>query len=423
MAQSIEHEALESAQTLVPAYHARWKFRAVPGWTILFSTVVGLFAFSWDVQWHTAVGRDRTLTPPHLFILGSIAVIGLTALATVFLETLWARRRPSITPDGADFTFAGIFSSSRGTYLIGYGALTSAIAFPLDQYWHTLYGIDVSIWAPFHIMLLSAFCVCCLGVADLLASAAHLAAQYGAKRAARVAYVGAIVAFATLMGMLSFLIAPSVDDLVSLGTLNISIYPLLFGLMGTFVLITAMHTVPGYGIATVVAVVYLLFALLNYLIIPSLMTILLGIEQQHLLPNAPTISVLVKEWQYTLLIAALFLDAVIWLARRHQWSARKIGRMTIIAALIGISLAVLCNPAFYSGNLFTNEIVTQSPTGSSPGEISSGPLPVKTSSDTMPPLSIGTILIIGGSFLLGLPGSYVGYLFGSSFGEPIRRSK
>jgi hypothetical protein len=34
-------------------------------------------------------------------------------------------------------------------------ALLSAIAFPLDNYWHQLYGLDVTIWSPFHVMIIS----------------------------------------------------------------------------------------------------------------------------------------------------------------------------------------------------------------------------------------------------------------------------
>ncbi len=36
--------------------------------------------------------------------------------------------------------------------MLGFGALTDLVAAPLDNYWHTLYGIDVTLWSPFHIM-------------------------------------------------------------------------------------------------------------------------------------------------------------------------------------------------------------------------------------------------------------------------------
>src|SRR5690348_1419401 len=140
MAQSINSRALESERASERAYPELWKVRLVLGGIILFAAVVELFSVSWDIQWHTAVGRDRTLTMPHLFILGGIVGVGLTALVAVLTETVWARRRPALAQGGT--TFAGFFSSSPGAYLAGYGALAAAIAFPLDQYWHTLYGVD-----------------------------------------------------------------------------------------------------------------------------------------------------------------------------------------------------------------------------------------------------------------------------------------
>ncbi len=143
MAQSIDSHALGVSRASERAYPELWKLRLVAGGIILFAAVVELFSVSWDIQWHTAVGRDRTLTMPHLFILGGIVVMGLTALAAVLTETVWTRRRPALAQGGT--VFAGFFSSSLGAYLAGYGALDAAIAFPLDQYWHTLYGAACSV--------------------------------------------------------------------------------------------------------------------------------------------------------------------------------------------------------------------------------------------------------------------------------------
>ncbi|HEY7416020.1 MAG TPA: hypothetical protein VH593_12555, partial [Ktedonobacteraceae bacterium] len=170
MAQSINAQALDSVQMRQRSESSLWKLRLALGLGTLFGVVMDLFALSWDIQWHSAVGRDRTLTAPHLFILGGIIISGLVALTAVLIETRWARRDASLAKRST--SFAGLFSSSLGAYLVGYGSLASAIAFPIDQYWHTLYGIDVSIWAPFHIMAISGLCVSCLGVAYMLANSA-----------------------------------------------------------------------------------------------------------------------------------------------------------------------------------------------------------------------------------------------------------
>jgi hypothetical protein len=414
MEQSIRVQALSGSPTQERSHLGLWRLRLALGGTILFAALVGLFAVSWDIQWHTAVGRDRTLTAPHLFILGSVTVMGMTALAAVLIETLWARRNPPVAKSGT--RFAGFFSSSFGAYLVGYGALDAAIAFPIDQYWHTLYGIDVAIWAPFHIMAITGFCVCCLGVGYMLASGAHLAMQGGAKGAARAGYMGVIVALATLIGMLSFLLMDSLSTgYIRLGSLSFTVYPLMFGAFGTFVLVVAIRAVPWRMVATSVAAVYLLFGLLNSVLIPALMTLLLGIEQQHLLPGAPSASIVAAQWQYSLLIVAVLLDSVPWVAQRKGWSLKRTNGVTLSAALIGISVAALGYPSFLASAQRASVV----------GSIAQEHRAVLTTAQAsayQPQVSV-VLIIIALSLLLGFLGTYVGNWFGVGIGEAMSRKE
>ncbi len=422
MAQSINGLVLSGLSTPERSYHELWRLRLALGWTILFAALVGLFALSWDIQWHTAVGRDRTLTAPHLFILGSIAVMGIVALVAVLIETVWARRNPSLAKSGTPFV--GFFSSSLGAYLVGYGALASAIAFPIDQYWHTLYGIDVSIWAPFHIMAIAGLCVNCLGVAYMLAEGAHLAALGGAKRAAAGGYIGVIVAFAALMGVFSFLLIPALDmGYISLGSLTFTVYPLMLGVLGTLVLVAAMRALPWHAVATSVAVVYLFFGLVSYLIIPPLMTLLLGIEQQHYLPYAPEISVVAVEWQYALIIAAVLVDIVAWLAHRKGWSLRKANGVMIVTLLIGMSLAAFFFPLFLS----TAQARSMRPVNANASRvqtISKSALKTRNGATfAYNSINMTTMEIVAVSLLLGLLGTYTGNWLGEGIGESMRRKE
>ena len=54
--------------------------------------------------------------------------------------------------------------------MAGFGALLGALAFPLDDYWHTLYGIDVTLWAPFHVMIISSMVMVGVGTLFVIAS-------------------------------------------------------------------------------------------------------------------------------------------------------------------------------------------------------------------------------------------------------------
>lgn len=400
-----------------------WRWRLALGWTTLFAALVGLFALSWDIQWHTAVGRDRTLTAPHLFILGSAALMGLIALIGVLLETAWARRNTTVAQSGT--IFAGFFSSSLGMYLVGYGALDAAIGFPIDQYWHTLYGVDVTIWAPFHIMLLTGFCVCCLGVVLMLIEGAHLALQQGAKGAARAGYISAVVAFATLMGMLSILLPNALTTgYFSLGGLSFTVYPLMLGATGTFVLIMAIRALPGRLVATQVALVYACCGLIIYLLVPQLMTWLLGVEQQSLLPDAPTVPMLAIDWQYSLIIAAVLLDLVAWMARRGGWSWKRTNRVTFAVAALGMSLAAIFYPLFFDSQLLRSAQAHASRFGANLAHtfksVADGTAAIQRSGP-LPTASLVTlVIIVVVSLLLGVLGTYVGNWLGAGMGALAR---
>src|SRR3954469_6843645 len=50
--------------------------------------LASLFATYWDDAWHTDLGRDDALIPPHLLLYGSVAVAGLLVAAWGLL-TVW----------------------------------------------------------------------------------------------------------------------------------------------------------------------------------------------------------------------------------------------------------------------------------------------------------------------------------------------
>src|SRR5207249_11448420 len=91
--------------------------------------------------------------PPHQMMLTGVALSGIAALVAVIIETVWIRRNASL--EKYTTSFAESFYGSLGAYIAGFAALNAAVAFPLDAYWHALYGIDVRIWAPFHVMFRS----------------------------------------------------------------------------------------------------------------------------------------------------------------------------------------------------------------------------------------------------------------------------
>jgi hypothetical protein len=126
--------------------------RLTVGLGLVLGAAITLMGTSWDIQWHIFVGRDCTLIPPHLMMLSGITIGGLLSLLSLLFETLWVKRNSQLAPYTS--SFVGGFSGSLGAYIAGFAALSAAIAFPLDSYWHALNGIDVVLWAPFHVMII-----------------------------------------------------------------------------------------------------------------------------------------------------------------------------------------------------------------------------------------------------------------------------
>src|SRR5947209_17319342 len=167
--------------------------------------------------------------PAHLMMLSGVTLSGIAGLLTVLIESWWARRNTIIAEYSSGF--AQIFSGPLGAYIVGFTALTAAVAFPLDAYWHALYGIDVAIWAPFHVMFVASMGIVALGAAYMLSSATHLTARLGSAGSGtrRAATLGVVLALATVLSLFTLLLFDALDDknMINLGFLSLSVFPLL----------------------------------------------------------------------------------------------------------------------------------------------------------------------------------------------------
>jgi hypothetical protein len=362
-------------------------WRLVLGLTALLGAVIFLEGTSWDIQWHTFIGRDRTLIPPHLMMLSGVALSGISGLLCVLIESVWARRNTLIAQCGVGF--AEIFSGPLGAYVVGFTALTAAVAFPLDAYWHALYGIDVAIWAPFHLMFVASMGLVALGAAYMLSSAAHLAIKLGAagKGTRRAATLGVVLALATVLGLFTLLLfdALSRDHVLTLGAMSLSVFPLLSGLLVAFTLVAAAFAIPWRWAATLVSVCYLVLAGIMALFVQPATDWLLSVEHLKYREAPLLTSVVALQWFITPLVVACLIDLSTRRAQRKQWSQRK---LTLFLA---------------------------------PTALLSGVLPVMLMYPLLPvalPLQLGIAGYLA-SVLLGLAGTYMGTIFGRNIGESV----
>src|SRR5436305_14719811 len=120
-------ESLSDSPSLARSLRAVGTLRLALGGTVLLGAILFLLGTSWDIQWHSFIGRDRTLIPPHLLMLSGVTLSGLSGLLTVLIESWWARRDTIIAQYSVGF--AQIFSAPLGAYLVGFTALTAAVGF------------------------------------------------------------------------------------------------------------------------------------------------------------------------------------------------------------------------------------------------------------------------------------------------------
>jgi hypothetical protein len=90
---------------------------------------------------------------------GGVTAGLLVAFAVLALDTIDAHRHGP--PRGA-ITVAG-FTSTRGMHLAAWGMGLVILAAPIDDLWHRLFGLDVTLWSPPHLLGLLGSAVNTLG--------------------------------------------------------------------------------------------------------------------------------------------------------------------------------------------------------------------------------------------------------------------
>jgi hypothetical protein len=123
---------------------------AVGGLGLLGSELLVFLGTIWDTQWHQDVGPDTFFTAPHLFIYSGATFAGLSCLAVV-LACTWRTRQPGATKDPAVIPILRrTFWAPPGFILGGLGATLWLVFGLFDQWWHRIYGFDVTLTSPPH---------------------------------------------------------------------------------------------------------------------------------------------------------------------------------------------------------------------------------------------------------------------------------
>jgi hypothetical protein len=117
-------------------------------WALLLAKLAAGWGLGWDIRWHVLIGRDSFWIPPHVLTYASVTAAVLIAFGVLAVETWLARggRAPADT-----VRVAGMVGTP-GFHLVWLGMALIVLAAPIDDLWHRLFGIDVTLWSPPHLL-------------------------------------------------------------------------------------------------------------------------------------------------------------------------------------------------------------------------------------------------------------------------------
>ncbi|QHE70269.1 hypothetical protein [Rhodococcus sp. WAY2] len=132
---------------------------ALPLFTFVGTILTAFFGFIWDVSLHIGRGRDDgpLANPAHYFILVGLFLLFITGMLAMILPR-------DENPGPAALKITRTWYVPVGGVLVAGAGLYALIGFPLDDVWHRIFGQDVTLWGPTHLMLIGGAGLSLIGV-------------------------------------------------------------------------------------------------------------------------------------------------------------------------------------------------------------------------------------------------------------------
>ncbi len=136
---------------LAEAFARRFKrppWVALPTAIFIATLICALFGFIWDVSLHIGKGRDPgpLANPAHYFILVGLFLLFVAGMVAIVL--------PYEKPGPAAVKITRNWYAPVGGILIAGCGMYALLGFPLDDIWHRIFGQDVTLWGPTHLMMI-----------------------------------------------------------------------------------------------------------------------------------------------------------------------------------------------------------------------------------------------------------------------------
>src|SRR5205814_5145314 len=125
----------------------------IPGWSSLpiafvyGALLIAVFGMYWDISIHLDKGRDPgpLANDAHYFILVGLFGVLFAGVMSLALPLERPSRSAVRLPNGWQAPLGGLIITICGSI--------SLLAFPLDDIWHRIFGQDVTLWGPTHLLL------------------------------------------------------------------------------------------------------------------------------------------------------------------------------------------------------------------------------------------------------------------------------
>ena len=134
---------------------------SLPGAMLGISLLTAVFGMYWDISLHIDNGRDPgpLANPAHYFILAGLYGVLASGVLSIALTTDKPSKAAIQLPNG--------WWAPLGAVVVITCGAVSLIAFPLDDIWHRLFGQDVTLWGPTHLLLFGGASFSILGICVL----------------------------------------------------------------------------------------------------------------------------------------------------------------------------------------------------------------------------------------------------------------
>ena len=110
--------------------------------SFIIGALLGVCGTYWDIRYHVDIGRDSFWIPPHFMVYSGVTIVFLGSLLA-----LWQARKIH-KPFSKKLSFAIL--------LILLSGLLQILGAPIDDWWHRMFGLDVTVWSPPHLLLIFA---------------------------------------------------------------------------------------------------------------------------------------------------------------------------------------------------------------------------------------------------------------------------